>query len=229
MLWSFVGFLILSALALGPLPDQTAPSISRDPPSPESASGSHDQGLAKLDPRSVLARAKFPEAKRRFLKGLPRGYKLYVLSVVGGIPDVVEKIESGKIFGRWPENVQAVDYEERTRVYTYPEEDMADWAIVRPDGVTEAGDFTGMAIRENVRMILLRPGNGKTCDDARRVLDSAAEKGAVSLCARLGARLCPDGAGVFILSPCQWSKDIQSYQVEGVGFFGCCPYSKRRD
>ena len=92
MPWLLVSFLILSASAFRPLPDQTAPIISRDHPSPESTSGSHDQGLAELDPRSVLARAKFTEAKRRFLGGLPRGYKLYVLGEVQGIPKVVEKM-----------------------------------------------------------------------------------------------------------------------------------------
>jgi len=105
----------------------------------------YDKAIAPYIARS---RATYPEAKKRFLAGLPAGYRFSVRTRLtdpdGAIEDSflrVETIENGKITGL----LGAVDfvhsYKEGQRI-TIPESKIDNWVIVRPDG-TEEGNYVG--------------------------------------------------------------------------------------
>jgi len=105
----------------------------------------YDKAIA---PYIAKARATYPEAKKRFLAGLPAGYRFSVRTRLtdpdGAIEDSflrVEKIENGKITGL----LGAVDfvhsYKQGQRI-SIPESKIDNWVIVRPDG-TEEGNYVG--------------------------------------------------------------------------------------
>ena len=173
------------------------------------------------------ARATFPEAKRRFLAGLPVGYELFVEAEpkegFDGALIAVDNILSSQIVGHWPASMQAATYEETTRAYILSEEYLTDWIIVRPDGVTE-GNFhsrllgpLGAALATDTRS-----ATGATCGQARLALESLTRSEAIKICAASdSARLCGNGEGVWDLS-CHWDKDLHLYRAEGMRIFGCC-------
>jgi hypothetical protein len=119
--------------------------------------------------------------------------------------------------------MQAATFEITVRAYILPEEEITDWIIVRPDGVTE-GNFhsrllgpLGAALATDVRS-----ATGATCDQARLALESSTRSEAINICAAHGsAQLCGNGKGVWPL-PCEWDEKLQLYRVEGMRFFGCC-------
>ncbi len=105
----------------------------------------YDKAIA---PYIAKSRATYPEAKKRFLAGLPPGYRFSVRTRLtdpdGAVEDSflqVKKIEDGKITGI----LGAVDfvhtYKEGQRI-TIPESKIDNWVIVRPDG-TEEGNYVG--------------------------------------------------------------------------------------
>ncbi|MEY2486907.1 MAG: hypothetical protein QOH39_2555 [Verrucomicrobiota bacterium] len=100
----------------------------------------YDKAIA---PYVAKARATFPAAKKRFLAGLPAGYRFSVRirlsdsenrledSFVG-----VESIKDDKITGILGA-VDVVKRYKRGQRITVPESRIDDWVIVRPDGVEE--------------------------------------------------------------------------------------------
>jgi hypothetical protein len=105
----------------------------------------YDKAIARYIAKS---RATYPAVKKRFLAGLPPGYRFSIRTRLtdpdGAIEDSflrVEKIENGKITGV----LGAVDfihsYKEGQRI-AIPESKIDNWVIVRPDG-TEEGNYVG--------------------------------------------------------------------------------------
>lgn len=98
---------------------------------------------------SAQARATYPDARRRFLAGLPEGHRLLVttsLREAAGEEErvfvAVDRIEGGRITGRIANELLLLRGFHRGQMYTFPEDALVDWTIVRPNG-TEEGNFVG--------------------------------------------------------------------------------------
>jgi hypothetical protein len=204
---------LLIALAIVSASCATRPSVLGDPAIPPAGGASEDEGqLASLS-YVDQARVAFPEAKRRFLEGLPEGYELRV--AWDGLI-VVEKIENGWITGHWHEGM-ARAASGTQEIYTFSEKDIIDWAIVRPNGVIE-GNFGWSPL---VTLFALEQrGTGKTCDLAKQEASSVSLSEAKKSCAALSARACRSEGVLF--RACEWDETGQLYQVKGVRSYGCC-------
>lgn len=97
-------------------------------------------------PYIAKGRATYPNAKRRYLAGLPPGYTFLVrkhLAEPGtyrteGVYFEVDAIKDGKIYARIGE-VDLRSFRRGQRI-SFPESDIEDWAILHPDGSAE-GDY----------------------------------------------------------------------------------------
>ena len=106
----------------------------------------YDRAIA---PYVAKARATYPEAKKRFLAGLPPGYRFSVRVPLFD-PDgkredsfvAVEKISGGKITGTIESHLTLVSRYKTGQHITVPESQIDNWVIVRPDG-TEEGNAVG--------------------------------------------------------------------------------------
>ena len=98
------------------------------------------------------ARATYPAAKKRFLAGLPSGYLFAVMvrfhgvesakkQVVDDVFVVVDSIKGGKISGRINSPVFVRGYKQG-QLISFPESEIINWAIQRPDG-SEEGNYVG--------------------------------------------------------------------------------------
>jgi uncharacterized protein YegJ (DUF2314 family) len=125
--------------AKGP-PDKPAVMASKE------QIAAYDRAIA---PYVAKARATYPDAKKRFLDGLPSGYR-FLVRVPLTDPDgkredsflAVEKISGGKITGPIANELSVVTHHQRGQQLTVPESEIDNWVIVRPDG-TEEGNFVG--------------------------------------------------------------------------------------
>jgi uncharacterized protein YegJ (DUF2314 family) len=147
-------------------PAAATPAAPTEPPAaPAAGSGSgsddsKDKAVAATSKSEVDALEKaiapyveqaqrtFPDAKKRFLAGLPTGHKFAVLTKLkasGKVETVfvlVKKIEGGKITGTINSEVRAITGFKAGDSYTLPEGSMIDWVIVSPDG-REEGNAVG--------------------------------------------------------------------------------------
>ena len=120
---------------------------------------------AELDrltaPYVAKARATYPAAKKRFLAGLPRGYK-FLVTLPFSQPDKrtgkatlaehmlvnVERIEKGRIYGRLanaPVLIRNLKFNDHV---SGRESDITNWIIEHPDR-TEEGNFVGKFLEKH--------------------------------------------------------------------------------
>lgn len=101
-----------------------------------------------IAPYSERARKSYPDAKRRFLAGLPPGHRFAVVTTLhspGQEETVfveVERIVGDQITGRIVSNILSVRGYKEGDPYTLSERDLIDWVITRPDG-SEEGNLVG--------------------------------------------------------------------------------------
>jgi hypothetical protein len=107
-----------------------------------------DESLA---PSVAKARRTYPSAKKRFIAGLPPGHRFSVqvsLHDEGGRSERcfvhVEKIGNGKITGTIDKVDILQSYKTGQRI-TFPESEVFNWLILRPDG-TEEGNYVGKSL-----------------------------------------------------------------------------------
>jgi hypothetical protein len=90
----------------------------------------------------------YPDAKRRFLAGLPPGYRFHVVTELhspGQVETVfvlVLRIAGDQITGRIASDILGVSGYKAGDTYTLSERDLIDWVITRPDG-SEEGNLVG--------------------------------------------------------------------------------------
>lgn len=151
-----------------PAAPATAPQAPAEPPAaPATASGSGAGSDASKDkpvaassqaevdalekaiaPYREQARKSYPDAKRRFVAGLPAGHKFAVAAQLHGAGKsetvfvMVKEIKGDQITGRIDSDVRVVTGYKAGDSYTLPEQDLIDWVIVRPDG-SEEGNVVG--------------------------------------------------------------------------------------
>jgi hypothetical protein len=121
----------------------------KSPPPDQVTSGESEKIMALLAPCRVRALNTYPDAKQRFLKGLPLGqdFSVYIplkddQSRVEMVFLAVEKIEGTKIHGKINNEIVAVSGYQYGQAYSIDESEILDWVIVRVDG-TEEGNLSG--------------------------------------------------------------------------------------
>jgi hypothetical protein len=129
-------------------PVALAPNAPKD--QPVSAMGAKvDEIKAAMAPHIEEARRTYPDAKRRYLAGLPQGHVFFVVATLRD-PDGAEEqvfvgvsgIQDGKVSGRISSDILGLRSYKRGDAYVVPEAELIDWVISRPDG-SEEGNFVG--------------------------------------------------------------------------------------
>lgn len=155
--------LTIAALTLGagcdnappPAPSVTlAPNAPTDKPVFANGPDEADQLRAAVAPYIEKARQTYPEAKKRYLAGLPAGHVFFVTAKLrdgsGSEEQVfvtVAGIRDGVISGQIASDVLLVRGHKRGEAYSLPESELIDWLVSRPDG-TEEGNVVGKFLDE---------------------------------------------------------------------------------
>ncbi len=102
-----------------------------------------------IAPYVAKARASYPDAKTRFLAGLPRGEVFFITTRLhdkdGKWEQVfiaVDRIKDSKVTGTISSDLATVKGFKRGQKYTFSESEMLDWLITKSDG-KEEGNFVG--------------------------------------------------------------------------------------
>jgi hypothetical protein len=139
-------------------------TLSWEPPSSASAADESISVAGKQQFEAMLkaeapylakARATYPNAKKRYLAGLPAGYTFAVrrhLTEPGSSEPVrmegvyvdVDAIKDGKIYGRIGD-VNLPSFHRGQRI-SFPESELEDWVITHPDG-NEEGNVVGKFLK----------------------------------------------------------------------------------
>ena len=126
-----------------------AENAPQDKPVRVESTAEKDRLDRALAPYVALARATYPQAKRRYLVGLPPRHSFFVsveLHDPAGRREMVflavDSLARDSIYGRIWNQVRLVrGYRLRDR-YVVPESKLLDWLITKPDG-TEEGNVVG--------------------------------------------------------------------------------------
>jgi len=102
-----------------------------------------------IKPYIEKARKTYPDAKERFLAGLPPKHVFFVtvrLHDSSGrweqVFIAVKEIKEGTISGLIASEIEAVSGYKIGDKYSFPESELLDWTVSKPDG-TEDGNFVG--------------------------------------------------------------------------------------
>ena len=102
-----------------------------------------------IAPYVAKARATYPDAKNRFLAGLPPKQMFFITTRLHDKDGKweqafiqVQSIKDGKVTGTISSDLVIVKTFKIGQTYNFPECDMLDWVITKPDG-TEEGNFVG--------------------------------------------------------------------------------------
>ena len=102
-----------------------------------------------MQPYIAQARSTWPEARKRYLAGLPPHQSFFVTALLVDENDrreqvfiAVDTIRNGEITGRIWNRVDVVHGYHLGDDYRFPESDLRDWMIAKPDG-TEEGNVVG--------------------------------------------------------------------------------------
>jgi hypothetical protein len=138
-----------------PQDGQLSPDAPSDRPVRVSG-GSLEDALASwrtlIAPYVTKARETYPDAKRRYLEGLPPGESFFVTTIL--VDDhrrfeqvfiLVDKIDRGVVTGRIFSDIATVHGFKPRDVYRFGEADIVDWLITKPDG-SEEGNLVGKYI-----------------------------------------------------------------------------------
>jgi len=136
-------------IAQAQVPD-LAPNAPVDKPISTSGYDQYQKFIHDTEPFVAKAKATYPEAKRRFLAGLPKGevfFLTYRLQDPGkrGFEQAfvyVKTIRDGKVAGFIASELDTVKTFQRGQIVLFEESDMVDWTISKPDG-SEDGNFVG--------------------------------------------------------------------------------------
>lgn len=146
-------FTIATLLAAAPVaaqrPVDVAPNAPRDKPVNAYAECVRDSMYRAMQPYVAQARATYPAARARFDAGLPPKHTFFVTTRLrdqsGREEQVfiaVDSIRAGRISGRIWSQIEVVSGFHLRQSYTFPESELLDWMVARPDG-TEEGNVVG--------------------------------------------------------------------------------------
>jgi hypothetical protein len=129
-----------------------APNAPADRPGAiraESPDEAFSRWQSLIAPHSQEALATYPGARQRYLQRLPAGENFFVTIILRDsarrfeqVFMLVDRIDSGAVTGRIASDIVAVDGYHRGETLTFPEKEIVDWLISKPDG-SEEGNFVG--------------------------------------------------------------------------------------
>ena len=140
-------------LLLALVPPIVAAQRAPDKPATVAGQKSYDAIMKAEAPYIAKGRATYPAAKKRFLRGLPRGFWFEVRKRLtdpgGGVFEEVfievDAIKDGKVYGRIGSELTSVRSYRQWQRISFPESEVLDWTIVRADG-REEGNYVGKFI-----------------------------------------------------------------------------------
>ena len=151
ILLSIAFMLGASSLVISQPPKQevyVAPNAPKDKPV-KAGEGEAEQIEAAIKPYIEKARNTYPQAKVRFLTGLPPRHTFFITTRLRDSSNrfeqvfiAVKEIKDGRINGVIASEVRLVSGYVVGDTYSFPETELIDWTISRPDG-TEEGNFVG--------------------------------------------------------------------------------------
>jgi hypothetical protein len=137
---------LLDAQAAEPVLSKDAPA---DKPAHATTADEVDAMHVAMEPYVQQARKTYPSARAKFLKGLPPGEHFFVTTRLrdseGRLEQVfiaVSSVEAGIVKGIIFSPIQVVSGYAYKQPYSFPEEELVDWLITKPDG-SEEGNLVG--------------------------------------------------------------------------------------
>ena len=144
-------------VAPAPPPTAELPRVGSNAPKDEpvqvSTSSEREELERAIAPYIEQARKSYPDAKKRYLAGLPPGHRFSIVTKLhspGRVEAVfvtVTGIKGDQVTGRIDSDVRGVAGYKTGDSYTLSERDLVDWVIVRPDG-SEEGNLVGKFLDE---------------------------------------------------------------------------------
>jgi uncharacterized protein YegJ (DUF2314 family) len=134
-------------------PPRAGSNAPKDEPVQASTSAERDELERAIAPYIEQARKSYPDAKKRYLAGLPPGQRFSIVTKLhspGRVEAVfvtVTGIKGDQVTGRIDSDVRGVAGYKVGDSYTLSERDIVDWVIVRPDG-SEEGNLVGKFLEE---------------------------------------------------------------------------------
>ncbi|MFT3772434.1 MAG: hypothetical protein QM820_44130 [Minicystis sp.] len=136
-----------------PLP-ALSPNAPEDKPVAVKGKAQFDKVQAAIAPYIEQARQTYPGARERYLRGLPPGHAFFAVTRLrdgtGAFEQVfvaVSAIQNGRIRGRIASDVRRVQGYKHGDPHEFPEAELVDWVISRPDG-SEEGNLVGKFLDE---------------------------------------------------------------------------------
>jgi hypothetical protein len=137
------------AISQQPKPEiYIAPNAPKDKPVNAGATQA-EQIEAAIKPYIEKAKSTYPHAKARFLNGLPPRHTLFITTRLYDSSKrfeqvfiAVKEIKDGQISGVIASEIHLVSGYREGDAYSFPESELIDWTISKPDG-TEEGNFVG--------------------------------------------------------------------------------------
>jgi hypothetical protein len=126
-----------------------SPNAPKDKPIVSNSKNEKETLVAATAPYIAQARSSYPQAKARFLKGLPPGQHFFATTIIhdskGNEEQVfiaVSSIQNGFIRGVIFSSIEVVSGFKYKQPYSFPEADLIDWLITHADG-SEEGNVVG--------------------------------------------------------------------------------------
>lgn len=131
-----------------------SPNSPKDQPVVAESEAEAREYRAAIVPYVEKGRKTYPDAKQRYLAGLPEGHHFYAVTNLRDGSSTTEQvfiavgdIKEGRITGRIASEIELVAGFKRGDPYTFPESELMDWLITRPDG-SEEGNVVGKFLDE---------------------------------------------------------------------------------
>jgi Uncharacterized protein conserved in bacteria (DUF2314) len=126
-----------------------APNAPKDQPAHAKGKAEAEEYQAAIAPYVEQARKTYPDARKRYLAGLPAGHHFFVVTNLqdgsGTSEQIfisVASIKDDRITGRIASDILGVRGFKNGDPYSFPETELVDWLITRPDG-SEEGNVVG--------------------------------------------------------------------------------------
>src|SRR6185312_12398920 len=134
--------LLLSLLAVVELSFSQNRLLSPDAPKDKPVAVDNMEKLNKaIAPYVTKAKSTYPQAKQRFLTGLPKGQHFFLTAPLKddqgheeNVFIVVRAIQDGIVSGRIANDVRLVSGYKNGDDYSFAESALLDWLITKPDG-----------------------------------------------------------------------------------------------
>jgi hypothetical protein len=140
---------VLLACATAARAQGVSPQAPRDRPVDVASDSARARFYARMQPYLDSARATYPQARARFLAGLPAGQTFFVTTRLhddaGHEEQVfvrVDSIANGTVAGRLASDIRVVRGYRNGQPLAFPEAEVFDWLITHPDG-SEEGNVVG--------------------------------------------------------------------------------------